>query len=71
MRELAEIVLELTGSASEIICVPQPFVDDPKQRKPDITKAKRVLGWEPAVPLRDGLQKTIDYVKDEIALKSS
>jgi dTDP-glucose 4,6-dehydratase len=71
MRELAEIVLELTGSNSEIICVPQPFSDDPKQRKPNISKAKRVLDWEPTVPLRDGLQKTIDHVREEISLKSS
>jgi len=66
MRELADLVIEFTGSSSEIICVPQPFADDPKQRKPDISKAKRVLGWEPKTPLEEGLQKTIEHVKSEM-----
>ena len=66
MIELAELVLKHTQSGSEIICVPQPFADDPKQRKPDITKAKNVLGWEPVVPLEEGLQRTIEYVRSEI-----
>jgi dTDP-glucose 4,6-dehydratase len=66
MRELAELVVKFTQSDSEIICVPQPFVDDPKQRKPDITKAKTVLGWEPVVPLEEGLKKTIEHVKSEM-----
>ena len=60
MRELAELVLELTGSASKIEFRPLP-ADDPRQRRPDISKAERVLGWRPHVPLREGLAKTIDY----------
>lgn len=60
IRELAEQVLELTGSKSPLIDLPLP-ADDPKQRQPDITQARDVLGWEPKVPLRDGLTKTIDY----------
>jgi UDP-glucuronate decarboxylase len=60
MIELAETVLELTGSSSKIIHQPLPS-DDPKQRRPDISLAKEKLGWEPLVPLREGLQKTIEY----------
>jgi len=58
--ELAERVIRLTGSRSQIVYRPLP-TDDPLQRCPDITKAKRVLGWEPRVELDTGLQKTIDY----------
>jgi nucleoside-diphosphate-sugar epimerase len=53
-------VLDLTGSASEIVFRPLP-VDDPTQRKPDISLAKRVLGWEPEVPLREGLARTAKW----------
>lgn len=60
MVELAELVLELTGSSSEIIHEPLP-VDDPTQRQPDITKARELLGWEPRVELREGLQRTIEH----------
>ncbi len=60
MVELAELVLELTGSSSEIVHEPLP-VDDPTQRKPDITKARELLGWEPEVELREGLQRTIEH----------
>jgi dTDP-glucose 4,6-dehydratase len=55
--ELAQKVLEVTGSSSEIVYEPLP-VDDPTQRKPDISLARRVLGWEPQVPLEEGLRKT-------------
>jgi dTDP-glucose 4,6-dehydratase len=55
--ELAQKVLEVTGSSSEIVYEPLP-VDDPTQRKPDISLAKRVLGWEPRIPLEEGLRKT-------------
>lgn len=60
MLELADLVLELTGSSSEIECRPLPQ-DDPRQRQPDISKAKSVLGWEPSIALREGLSKTIEY----------
>jgi len=60
MIELAENVIELTGSKSKLVFEPLP-ADDPKQRKPDITLAKEKLGWEPTVPLREGLKKTIEY----------
>ena len=58
--ELARLVLEMTGSGSEILFEPLP-VDDPTQRRPDITLARRVLGWEPQVQLREGLEKTIAW----------
>ena len=61
--ELAELVIELTNSRSQIVRRPLPS-DDPKQRRPDITKAKTLLGWEPATPLREGLVKTIAYFDD-------
>jgi len=63
MIELAEQVKELTNSNSEIIYKPLPE-DDPRQRQPDITLAKDKLGWEPKVPLREGLEKTIDYFSE-------
>ncbi len=60
MIELAEAVIELTGSASKLTYNPLPS-DDPKQRRPDITLAKKHLDWEPTIPLREGLTKTIAY----------
>ena len=62
MLELAQAVLELTGSKSKIVYQPLPG-DDPKMRRPDISLAKKTLGWEPQVNLFDGLQKTIEYFK--------
>ncbi len=64
MRELAEVILSLTGSKSVIEYRPLP-ADDPRQRKPDITVAEKVLGWTPQVALREGLTSTIAYF-DEI-----
>lgn len=61
--ELAEAVIELTGSASAIRFMPLPS-DDPKQRQPDISRAKAELGWEPRIPLREGLLRTIAYFDD-------
>jgi UDP-glucuronate decarboxylase len=60
MRQLADLVLELTGSRSKIVHRPLPQ-DDPKQRKPDISEAERLLGWRPTVSLKEGLAKTIPY----------
>jgi UDP-glucuronate decarboxylase len=59
VAELAEMVLELTGSRSRIVYRPLP-IDDPRRRKPDITLAQTQLGWGPTVPLRDGLERTIE-----------
>lgn len=66
VRELADIVLDLTGSASQVIHRDLP-VDDPRQRRPDIAKAGRLLGWAPKVALRYGLMPTIAYFRDELA----
>jgi UDP-glucuronate decarboxylase len=63
VRELAEQVIRLTNSRSKIVEAPLPQ-DDPKQRQPDISKAKRDLGWEPSVQLEQGLVKTIDYFRN-------
>lgn len=60
MIELAEAVIRLTGSASSMVFRPAP-VDDPRQRQPDITKARGKLGWEPTIPLEQGLVHTISY----------
>ena len=62
VRQLAELVLELTGSASAIVQRPLPE-DDPKVRKPDITRARNVLGWEPKVQVREGVSRTIEYFR--------
>jgi len=62
MRQLADLVIELTGSRSPIVTRPLPS-DDPKQRQPDITKARTQLGWEPKVQLREGLTRTIEYFR--------
>ncbi|MFM8302293.1 MAG: UDP-glucuronic acid decarboxylase family protein [Gemmatimonadota bacterium] len=62
VRELAELVIELTGSSSAIESLPLP-ADDPKVRQPDITRAKAILGWQPTVQLREGLLRTIEYFR--------
>lgn len=62
MLELAQKVITLTGSTSKLTFQPLPQ-DDPLQRQPDITLAKKALGWEPTIELEDGLKKTIDYFK--------
>jgi UDP-glucuronate decarboxylase len=66
IRELAELVLAHTGSRSAVETRPLP-TDDPRQRRPDITLAKTRLGWEPTVPLEDGLDRTIDYFRRLLA----
>ncbi|MBO6135456.1 MAG: SDR family oxidoreductase [Fibrobacter sp.] len=63
MLELAKEVLDLTGSKSKIVYKPLPG-DDPKMRRPNIDLAKSALGWEPTIPLRQGLEKTIVYFED-------
>src|SRR6201995_4015553 len=63
IRELAEIVIDVTGSRSKIVSRPLP-ADDPRQRQPDIAKARQVLGWTPKTPLKEGLVRTIAYFED-------
>ena len=66
MVELAQAVIELTGSKSRLVFRPLPQ-DDPRQRQPDITRARENLGWDVSVPLREGLVKTIDYFRTLLA----
>jgi dTDP-glucose 4,6-dehydratase len=63
--ECAKLVLEVTGSNSEIVSEPLPQ-DDPKQRKPDIAKAKTLLGWEPKIQLREGLERSMEYFRSAV-----
>lgn len=63
--KLAKLIIELTGSKSKIVYRPLP-VDDPKQRCPDISRAKKELGWKPEVNLKDGLSETIQYFRKEV-----
>ncbi len=65
IKQIAETIIEMTGSTSRIIYQPLPE-DDPKVRKPDITRARTLLGWEPKVELREGLTKTIDYFRTKV-----
>ena len=66
VRQLADLVIELTGSASQIEHRPLP-VDDPRVRQPDISVARRELGWEPVVPIREGLGRTIAYFRERLS----
>ncbi|MBI4845868.1 MAG: SDR family oxidoreductase [Candidatus Omnitrophica bacterium] len=63
--DLARIIIELTRSKSSILFKPLPE-DDPKRRRPDIMKAKQVLGWEPEIELREGLKKTVEWFKTQL-----
>lgn len=65
LLQFAEEVIELTGSNSKIIFQPLPQ-DDPKQRKPNIEKAKEILGWEPKVDRKEGLKRTLEYFKQHV-----
>jgi dTDP-glucose 4,6-dehydratase len=67
IRQLAEKIVALTGSRSRIVARPLP-VDDPKVRQPDITRARTLLGWEPKVPLDEGLGRTLAYFRQKLGL---
>src|SRR6188508_891127 len=66
VEEIARTIIRLVGSTSKLVYRPLP-VDDPKQRRPDITRARTLLGWEPKVGLEEGLLKTVDYFKAKLA----
>jgi UDP-glucuronate decarboxylase len=70
IKALAELVIEQTGSGSELSYLPLPQ-DDPKQRRPDISLAKAKLNWEPQVALADGLKPTIAYFADRLQVESA
>jgi dTDP-glucose 4,6-dehydratase len=65
IEQIARRIIEMTGSKSQIVYQPLPE-DDPKVRKPDITRARTLLGWEPTVSLEEGLGKTIDYFRQKV-----
>ncbi len=65
IEDIAKVIIEMTGSTSRIIYKPLPE-DDPKVRKPDITRARTLLGWEPKVGLREGLEQTIEYFRGKV-----
>jgi dTDP-glucose 4,6-dehydratase len=65
IEEIAKVIIEMTGAKSKIVYKPLP-TDDPKVRRPDITRARTLLGWEPKVPLRKGLTHTIEYFRKKI-----
>jgi dTDP-glucose 4,6-dehydratase len=66
IEEIARTIIKLVGSTSKIVYRPLP-VDDPKQRRPDITRARTILNWEPKVGLEEGLMKTVGYFKNKLA----
>jgi len=68
IKSLAEKVIQMTGSKSKIIYLPLP-IDDPKQRRPDISLAKKELNWEPAISLEEGLGRTIEYFREALKIK--
>jgi nucleoside-diphosphate-sugar epimerase len=65
IKQIAETIIRMTGSKSKLIYKPLP-TDDPKQRRPDITRARTLLGWEPKVQLEEGLVKTIEYFRTKV-----
>jgi len=65
IKEIAEVIVRLVNSKSTLVLRPLP-VDDPKQRQPDITRARTLLGWEPKVGLEEGLQKTVGYFRSKV-----
>ncbi len=65
LKDFAEEIIMLTGTKQKIVYKPLP-VDDPKQRQPDITKAKEILGWEPKVDRHEGLKRTLEYFKEHV-----
>ena len=65
IEEIARAIIDISGSKSQIVYRPLPE-DDPKVRKPDITRARTLLGWEPKVPLEEGLQKTLEYFRTKV-----
>ena len=67
IRQLAETIIELTDSSSNVVFRPLPE-DDPKQRQPDLTRAKAALGWQPTTKLHDGLRMAIDYFRDMLGM---
>jgi dTDP-glucose 4,6-dehydratase len=66
IEQIARLIIDMTGSKSRIVYQALP-TDDPKVRQPDITRARTLLGWEPTVPLEEGLGRTIQYFRTKVA----
>ena len=66
IEQIARAIIDISGSKSTIVYRPLPE-DDPKVRRPDITRARTLLGWEPTVPLEEGLVKTLDYFRTKVS----
>jgi dTDP-glucose 4,6-dehydratase len=66
IEAMAHLIIKMTGSKSKVVFRPLP-TDDPKVRQPDITRARTLLGWEPKVPLEEGLTTTIEYFRKKMA----
>lgn len=71
IKEFAEVILEVTGSDSPLDYRDLLFEDDPSRRRPDITHSREVLGWEPRIPLREGLERTIPYYREQLGLSAT
>src|SRR5881398_3349376 len=69
IKQIAETIIKMTGSSSKVVSKPLP-TDDPKQRRPDITRARTLLGWEPKIALEEGLVKTIGYFRTKVGARS-
>ena len=69
IEDMAKLIIKMTGSSSKLVLRPLP-TDDPKVRRPDITRARTLLGWEPKVPLEEGLTSTIAYFRQKMGMKS-
>jgi nucleoside-diphosphate-sugar epimerase len=69
--EYAKMIRELASSNSEVIFTPYAVGDDPQRRRPDITKAREILSWEPSVGLEDGLSQTVEYFRSEIMTREA
>ena len=67
VRQLAQTIIDLTGSSSEVVPTPRP-VDDPQVRQPDTTRARTLLGWEPEVDLHDGLERTVRWAREQLGI---
>jgi dTDP-glucose 4,6-dehydratase len=70
IEAMARLIIRMTGATSTVVFKPLP-VDDPQVRQPDITRARTLLGWEPTVPLEQGLTSTIDYFRAKMGLRES
>jgi dTDP-glucose 4,6-dehydratase len=66
IKQFAEVINELTGNHAGIVAKDMRTQDDPQVRQPDITKARRVLGWEPSVDVEEGLRRTIPWFREEL-----